>query len=59
MENNGIKLQDHLNSLLDELGSPVNWTQEDAHQFYVRFCDSQLLGDRLILYKSNLISLHV
>jgi hypothetical protein len=49
MESNVGKLQDHLNSILNELGSPINWTQEDAHQFYVRFCNSQLLGSRLIL----------
>ena len=49
MENNARKLQDHLNSILNELGSPINWTQEDAHQFYVKFCDPQLLSSRLIL----------
>lgn len=49
MESSGRKLQEHLNSLLDELGSPINWTQEEAHQFYVRFCAPQLLGSRLIL----------
>ncbi|MFC0296999.1 hypothetical protein [Geobacillus jurassicus] len=49
MESNAGKLQDYLHSLLNELGAPINWTQEDAHQFYVRFCDPQLLGSRLIL----------
>jgi len=49
MENNRSNLQEYLNSLFDELGSPGEWSQEDAHQFYVRFFSTKLLGSRLIL----------
>ncbi|AGT33648.1 hypothetical protein M493_17200 [Geobacillus genomosp. 3] len=44
------QLQQQLDAILDELGMPINWTQEEADQFYKRFCKSQKgLANRLIL----------
>ncbi|WP_461202947.1 McrB family protein [Anoxybacillus sp. TBDG-1] len=51
-------LQQQLDAILDELGIPTSWTQEEANQFYKRFCKSKEgLSNRLILKITSVINI--
>ncbi|RAK20369.1 dynein-related subfamily AAA family protein [Anoxybacillus vitaminiphilus] len=52
------QLQQLLNTILNELGAPINWTQEKADQFYKEFCQSpEGLNNRLILKITDVINI--
>jgi energy-coupling factor transporter ATP-binding protein EcfA2 len=41
--------QEHLGSLLEELGSPWRWTQEKAFRFYSNYLNGGIFDNRLLL----------